>query len=378
MNPEVVLKKYLGSNIGHAVGDTVGAPLEFWDKDRITKHPQGTEWVEDLLPYAIKKKHYLWVWVDDAPTGTATDDTRLNQVFVESAIKYGAVISSKLLAAEYVDRYINRDEYYPDYPEFSELQFRGGFASACGLLDMECPLQPGVPPSVLRSRSGGRGSPAISGLLRVPAAGLLHPGDPEAAYRHAFELAFEDIGYAKDATALLAAMVAGGFDESLSPREAIRQALELDPFGLVDNWRHQRTMVDRINEFLVLADEAQSDRELVMMVSRAVQHLGPFDPIDVLGMPVAAAYRANGDPRRSILMSVNDRDFDENGEFKKFRDTDCTGSVCGALVGALTPGGIDDFPADWVAPTISANREVYGIDLDVNARGMYEVIASGK
>ena len=374
MNPEVVTKKFLGSNVGHAVGDTVGAPLEFWDKDRIPKHPQGTEWVDDLLPFAIKKKHFLWVWVDDAPTGTATDDTRLNQVFVEAVIKYGTVISSKLLAAEYIDRYINRDKYYPDYPEFSTLQFRGGFASGCGLLDMECPIRPGIPPSVLRSKSGGGGFPSLSGLLRVPAAGLLHPGDPEAAYRHAFELTYDDIGYAKDATALLAAMVACGFIEDLSPREAIRRGLETDPF----NFGERRTMIQWLNRFLEMADEVDSDRELVIEVSKAVAERHPYDPIDVLGMPVAAAYRANGEPRRSILMSVNDRDFDENGEFEKFRDTDCTGSVCGALVGALTPGGIDDFPADWVAPTISANREVYGFDLEVNARRMCEVIASGK
>ena len=374
MNPEVVQKKYLGSNIGHAVGDTVGAPLEFWDKDRIPLHPQGTEWVDDLLPFAIKKKHYLWVWLDDAPTGTATDDTRLNQVFVESVIKYGTVISSKLLAVEYIDRYVNRDKYYPDYPEFSELQFRGAFASACGLLDMDCPIRPEIPPSVLRSKAGGLGAPVLSGLLRIPAAGLLHPGDPDAAYRHAFELTYDDIGYAKDATALLAAMVACGFIEGLSPREAIQKGLETDPFGFGET----RTMIQWLNRFLEIADEVDSDRELVIEVSKAVAERHPYDPIDVLGMPVAAAYRANGDPRRSILMSVNDRDFDENGEFEKFRDTDCTASVCGALVGALTPGGIDDFPADWVAPTISANREVYGFDLEVNARRMYEVVASGK
>ena len=214
----------------------------------------------------------------------------------------------------------------------------------------------------------------IDGLLRMPAAGLLHPGDPDAAYRHAFELTYDDIGYAKDATALLAAMVACGFIDGLSPRQAILKGLRTDPFGFGE----KRTMIQWLNRFLEMSDQAESDRDLVMEVSRAVQQRHPCDPIDVLGMPVAAAYRANGDPQRSILMSVNDRDFDEKGEFKKFRDTDCTGSVCGALVGALTPGGIDGFPADWVAPTISANREVYGFDLDKNARRMCEVIASGK
>ena len=121
---------------------------------------------------------------------------------------------------------------------------------------------------------------------------------------------------------------------------------------------------------------AQSDRELVLMVSRAVQGMNPFDLIGVLGIAAAACYRANGDPRRASLMAVNDRDFDESGGFRNYRDIDCTGSVCGALAGALAPGGIDDFPVDWVGSAISANREVYGFDIEANAQHMVEVVAS--
>lgn len=374
MSSQVIQKKYLGCIIGAAVGDAVGAPLEFWDLERIAEHPQGRQWIEDMLPYVGTKAHPAGLWRDDPPRGTSTDDTRLNQVFVEAVIKYGLLIHSTLLAAEYIDRYVNRDQYYPGYHDLSTGQFSWPLRGACGQLDMECPLHPGVPPYVLRRHAGGSGIPMLAGLLMVPSAGLLHPGDPEAAYRQAFELAYADIGYAKDATALLAALVAAGFDESLSPRDAIRRGLGVDPFG----FGAHRTMVDRIHQFLDFADETESDRELVMEVSKAVQHLHPFDPIDVLGMPVAACYRANGDPRRAILMAVNDRDFDEKGGFKRYRDIDCTGSVCGALVGALASGGIDDFPADWVASTISANREVYGFDIKANARHMYEVIAAAE
>jgi hypothetical protein len=173
---------------------------------------------------------------------------------------------------------------------------------------------------------------------------------------------------AKDATALLAAMVAAGLDESLPPREAITRALEVDPFS----FGADRVMVRCIRQFLDFADQAQSDRELVLMVSRAVQGMNPFDPIDVLGIAAAACYRANGDPRRASLMAVNDRDFDESGGFRNYRDIDCTGSVCGALA----PGGIDDFPVDWVGSALSANREVYGFDIEANAQRMVEVVAS--
>ena len=103
----------------------------------------------------------------------------------------GAVwtLQSTLLAAEYIDRYINRDQYYPGYHELSTGQFSWRLRGACGQLDIECPLRPGVPTYVLRSHAGGSGIPMLAGLSMIPSAGLLHPGDPEAAHKQAFELA---------------------------------------------------------------------------------------------------------------------------------------------------------------------------------------------
>ncbi len=71
-------------------------------------------------------------------------------------------------------------------------------------------------------------------------------------------------------------------------------------------------------------------------------------------------------------MAVNDRDLDDDGNFVRLRDVDCTGSVAGALVGALN--GIEAFPEDWVFDTISANKKAYGIDLESNARRFYETV----
>ncbi len=51
---------------------------------------------------------------------------------------------------------------------------------------------------------------------------------------------------------------------------------------------------------------------------------------------------------------------------------DCTAGVAGALVGALR--GADTFPEDWVSDTIAANKKVYGIDLENNARRFYEAV----
>ena len=379
MDPKTMRDKFLGSIIGAAIGDAIGAPFEFWDQERLKQHPHGTEWIEDMLPFVGRKKGPRGVWRDDPPVGTGTDDTRLNMVLVEAVIKYGKHLNSRLLAAEFIDRYLNVDRYYPGYHDLATEHFEPDFITACGLLEIECPALPGVPPYALKSGAQLRGGiPSHYGLWALPAAGLLHPGNPEEAYRHTFELAYMTIGYATDATALLAAMIAAGFDESLSPREAIQKGLEVDPFQL-GHWQGRgmrlwhRTTVECLNRYCDLAEQAKSDRELVLMISKEMQHVSPLDAIDVLGIAVAACYRSNGDPRRAVLMAANERDLNDKGEFKRFRDIDCTASACGALAGALAPTGVNGFPANWVSAVIAANCEVYGFDLKANAEHRYEV-----
>ena len=63
---------------------------------------------------------------------------------------------------------------------------------------------------------------------------------------------------------------------------------------------------------------------------------------------------------------------DEEGNLVALRDVDCTAGVAGALVGALN--GAETFPSDWVADTLEANKAVYGIDLEANARRLYGAV----
>ncbi len=71
-------------------------------------------------------------------------------------------------------------------------------------------------------------------------------------------------------------------------------------------------------------------------------------------------------------MAVNDRDVDDQGGLVRLRDVDCTGGVAGALVGARH--GVGAFPADWVADVLKANKDIYGIDIEANARRFCEAV----
>lgn len=361
---EKVYERILGCMVGNALGDAFGAVVEFCSAARVQKLV-GQQWVDQFLPFPDDfGTHPVGVWQAAPPRGTGTDDTRNNHIFAECVIRNGGQINSQLLAIEYLERYRDRALFYPNHEELAEKHFSHMCERSCAYLGMQ-DLPSGRPAWVVSSR--GDAFPSLMGLISVAFAGLLYQGEPEKAYAKAFEVSFLDIGYARDATAMMAAMISAALGGELSGKEMVKIALQVDPFDL----RH-RIMGGEIRKFLELAHEAESDQRLVDAIAKEVGHRHPYDPIDVLGQPAAAVYYCDGDPIRSIVMAANDRDLDAEGNLKQLRDVDCTGGVAGALVGALH--GVQAFPEDWVADVLKANQEVYGIDIEANARRFYEAV----
>ena len=361
--------RILGCMVGNTIGDAFGGVVEFCSAERVKKIT-GKLWVDEFLPYQKDHgTHPLGVWEAGPPRGTGTDDTRNNQMLVECVIRNGGVVNSQFLAIEYIRQYRDREMIHPKHVDLAESQYKRLYSISCAYLGMsETPFTT-YPAWATLAR--GNSFPSLTGLISLGLAGLLYCNEPEAAYRKTFELDFRDIGYARDATAMMAAMISAALGGNISGREMVEVGLQTDPFG----YGNGRLMANRVREFLQIADAADSDQALVDALSPKVEHLHAYDAIDVLGVPMAALYYSDGDPIRTIVMAVNDRDLDENGKLKRLRDVDCTGGVAGALVGALC--GIEAFPQDWVADTLEANKQVYGIDLEKNARRFHEVVYTG-
>lgn len=365
---ESTYDRILGCIVGNAIGDAFGAVVEFCSADRVKKLA-GQQWVDQLLPFPDDfGTHPVGVWQVAPPRGTGTDDTRNNHIFAECVIRNRGQINSQLLAMEYVERYRDRAVFYPKYEELAEKHMGHMYERSCAYLGMK-ELPSGTPTWVVASQ--GRSFPTLAGLISLAFAGLLYVGEPEKAYAKTFELSFLDLGYARDATAMMGAMVSAALGSDVSGKEMVKLALEIDPFKF-----GRRIMVHELRKFIDLADDADSDQSLVDAIAREVAHRHPYDPIDVLGQPAAAVYYCDGDPIRSIVMAANDRDLDENSNLKQLRDVDCTAGVAGALVGALH--GVGAFPEDWVADVLKANQEVYGIDIEGNARRFYEAVYGAK
>ena len=360
--PEAIYTRVLGCLVGDALGDAFGAVVEFAPANRV-REIAGKDWVDKFLPYAKDHRPHPWgVWEAAAARGTGTDDTRINQVLVECVIRNRGFVNPQFLAIEYIERYRDRETFYPRHVALAEEHLSWFFERACSQLGMR------VLPSGKAVTT--EAEPTLMGLISLAPAGLLYCGDPEQAYRKAYELDFIDIGHAKDATAMLAAMISAGLKGGTSAREMVRIVLRTDPLGLGEN----RPVVRSLHKFLQIADQAKDDQALVKALAAEVKGLNVFNPIEALGLPVAAFYFCDGDPLRTIIMAANDRELDDQGGLSKLRDVDCTAGVAGALVGVLH--GVDVFPAEWVKDVLRANKNVYGIDLEANAKRFCEVVYS--
>ena len=134
---------------------------------------------------------------------------------------------------------------------------------------------------------------------------------------------------------MLAAMVSAALEGGLSGPELVHVGLETDFLGFRRPEHGGRVMVERVREMLGIADEAADDRSLVNALARAVGSLHPYDPVDALGVPLAALYFTDGDPIRTI--AANDRDLDEYGELARMQDVDWTGSLSNGPADPLEP-----------------------------------------
>jgi len=390
-----LLDKVMGCIIGSALGDAFGHASEGRARKDFVKYLWNVdekEWLEDFVDQKdTYSPHPEGVWVADAPRGTGTDDTRFNNIFIECVIKNKGQVTPQLLAQEYIERYKNVEKYVPDYFTEEDIKkvalpfYRILYRRACVLLGIDSPelyknylVESGteIPSYVIRESIGYGDFPNISGLISLQSAGLLYVNEPEKAYKKAYELStITNMGYACDATAMLASTVSAALEDETDPLRVLDRGVETNPFGLENRrmtanqwWQH----FPQLSELFKMADESKDEKELIIKLARACEHLHLFDPFDVLGVPLTLIRHTKADPVRSIIMAANHRKVDVKGRLVRFRDTDCTAMVAGTIVGAIN--GLSSFPKDWVRDTIEANRKVYNIDLEKNSREFYSVV----
>ena len=346
-----------GSVLAQALGDALGAPFEFAPTDAVERRT-GEKWLAGLYSFEGEKGPH-GVWVDTAPVGTGTDDVRYNYLFMELAVELGRMPSDRELAQRLLDVYERPQDFFPGFAEMAREQFEMWEGASRGLLGQESPRYPGVPAVALATRSVGLNYPTMAGLLALPSVGLLFAGEPERAYRAAYAAAFFDIGYAREATALLAAGQAAAL-AGTAPDLLVSEILALDPLRLGGVFGGP--YVGQQLPLLLEKAEGKKGRELAEFLSLALRHFSVFDPYRALAIACAALLAHADDPWQALLVAANQGDLDDQGKWRRYADIDCYAGITGALVGACC--GYEALPAELIVRVVEGNRAVYGFDLE--------------
>jgi ADP-ribosylglycohydrolase len=346
-----------GSVLAQALGDALGAPFEFAPVDAVERRT-GKIWVAGLYPVEGARGPH-GVWGDPAPVGTGTDDVRYNYLFMELSVELRRMPVGRELAQRLLDIYERPGDFFPNSEELVRGQFEMWEGASRGFLGEESPRYPGVPAAALATRSVGLNYPTMAGLLVLPSVGLLFPGDPEAAYRAAYEAAFFDIGYAREATALLAAAQSAAL-AGKAPDVVVYETLAMDPLHLRGYFGGP--FIGEKLPLLLKQAAGKKGEELANFLSSALRHFSVFDPYRALAIACAALLAHADDPWQALLVAANHGDLDEAGTWRRYADIDCYAGITGALIGACCGDRV--LPEELIVRVVEGNRVVYSFDLE--------------
>ncbi len=327
-----------GGLFGTAIGDAMGGPVEMWSPDRIAGE-HG--WVRQLLPYT-SPPNPTYVWEEEAPSGTYTDDTRLKALIAELILESGRSLTAGDLARAFREAHRGASEgsleqlWYAEWAEASEA-FLGGTNSN---------TEPGI-------HGFYGGEMVCGGMIMIPPVGFLYEGDPETAYHAGYGLAFFDLGYARDATGVVTALVAASISEN-STIDTVLDAGTYDPHSLDKRQIFGRVCGRWMEMARDISRASRTRADLILGIHKKLLRSTPCDPAEMLGITVAILDWTKGDPVEAIPLAVNCG-----------RDNDSVAGVVGLIAGTLY--GIDALPEAWVDGVRSANPDP---DLDDLAHGL--------
>ncbi|MFW5726383.1 MAG: ADP-ribosylglycohydrolase family protein, partial [bacterium] len=232
MSRSELKNKVMGMLLGTAIGDAMGAPTEMWSREQI-KSQYG--YVADL-DTMVRAPSAEGTWQYNLPAGGTTDDTRWKKLMAEFIIAQPAP-ATELKPVAFADHILR--QYEEDIQQlkttdgFDPEPFEDNLRRMAWLQEWALVAKPYAAGDLdgyaaALSRFYG-GEMTCAGMLYLPAIGALYPAQPGQAYRAAFQLGFFDLGYARDISALTAAMVAAAMAAEPTPASVINVIRDIDP-----------------------------------------------------------------------------------------------------------------------------------------------------
>jgi ADP-ribosylglycohydrolase len=294
-----MLNKYKGCLLGLAVGDALGAPVEFLSLDTI-KAEYGSAGVTDF-----------YSWGDFGP-GSYTDDTQMSLATAVGCIKARQQYSKARVvdAASVVHR-----------------QYLGWLSSQSDPANWRVPgntcisaLESGKMGTIDRPINDSKG---CGGVMRTAPVGLAF--DTEQSFRLGAEFAAITHGHP---SGYLPAGFLAEIISHICGGKTLREAIDKSKKTLVEYEGHEETLKS-IDLALRLAGGSAS-------VIEAIEQIGEgWVGEEALGIALFCSLRFSDNFKDGVIAAVN-----HSG------DSDSTGSITGAILGTLL--GVEAIPKRWI------------------------------
>ncbi|MBN3582348.1 ADP-ribosylglycohydrolase family protein [Algoriphagus aestuarii] len=370
LTPDELEDKILGMLVGSAIGDAMGAPTEMWSREEIDLQYGFVEKLDSM----VREVSPEGIWLPNLPAGGTTDDTRwknltFNYLFSQNPNSLNPKDFASFILNQY-SSYVNK---LKSIEGINPTSIENATLKLTWLQEWAKVSQPYLEGNIdgyadSLSRFYG-GEMVCAGLLYTPAIGAFYPANPEKAYAEAYKLSIYDIGYARDISALAAAMTATGMKKGATQKD-ILSSLRIDPRGY-----YQSRLVGRTAQRILI--EALGIHQNSMEFDSSENRLKPtsdglkfaFSELDKRqqDMPFHA-----GEIYLQVLTAMIYSDFDFQGTLVFLvnygRDNDTTAAVAGAILGAMY--GFDKLPVDSKQKVLEVSKNKLGIDLQDLAKKM--------
>ncbi|WP_298238541.1 ADP-ribosylglycohydrolase family protein [uncultured Algibacter sp.] len=379
--------KILGALVGSAIGDAMGASTEMWHRYDI-QLKYG--YINGLTP-AIRNQSPEGTWAHNLMAGATTDDTRWKYLMV----KYFSTYKSELNATNFA-KFIS--EYYehlvknissketqknPDAldNEVEKLDWIKEWARVA------IAYQKGFETYQKAQNRFYGGEMSCAGQLYTPMFGLL-ANTPEAAYHLGYEHTLFDLGYAKDISALVAAIT-----HTAMRTQNIDSIINTVAFVDPHDYQNSR-LIGRITYSITDASVKN-----VLNVKQSLS-TGSLEVIDSLipSMPKGfkgtendwvfqeLIYQSLEEDEKAIAFHTGEiwqilitslqfgaGDFTKTMQFiiNYGRDNDTVAAIAGMILGAKT--GYSNLPKDLKEEVVKVSKVYMGIDLEALAKEMASV-----
>ena len=345
----------------------MGAPTEMWSRESIQLEYGFVEGLDSM----VREVSPEGIWKANLPAGGTTDDTRWKSLAVDFLLSQKVeTLEPKDFASHILKTYEGSLAKLKSTEGTDVEPFENALQEANWLSEwakVASPYQENNLRGYADSLSKFYGGEMVcAGLLYAPTLGAFFPGNPMKAYEEAYKLSIFDLGYARDLTALAAAMTAAGMAPKAS-QDSILATLRLDPEGYFQSRLVGRTSHKLLKDALTIVREAKKLDFLPTKLS--------------LGNPALKYAYTELDRRQQDMpfhageiylqaltaMLFTDFDFQETLTFltNYGRDNDTTASLAGGILGAWY--GYTKLPISEREKVVRVTRDELGIDLEKQA-----------